>query len=176
MLSTGGRGLLALVLALLLAGCLGDTPQRARILAIDVVREHDRVVLQVEQQVQLSKTMLQAMQHGIALQFVHVVEGCEGTGGWQRAHPFVLRYAALRGVYELDNGVEVRRFSRRSALLAALDRRQLPLGRLPEACQGGLRLALNLTALPTPLRFPAFLQPAEWRLVSPVMRWQLGSD
>ena len=78
----------------------------------------------------------------------------------------------LQRAYELRQDGDVRRFARRGALLAALDRVRLNLlDAPPPDCAGRIQVALDLTSLPTPLRFPAFLQPSEWRLVSPPVAW-----
>ena len=159
-----------LALVLLLAGCLGDTPERARIVAVGVQRTVDGASLDVTQELRFSKTMRDALQNGIPLRLAYHVAGC----GVDQATVLRMRYAPLNRHYELqqEGSVQVRRFSRRSALFAALDRVRLPLRRAPaEDCVGRLEVALDLTSLPTPLRFPAFLDSAEWRMVSPPVPW-----
>jgi hypothetical protein len=165
-----GASLLLLLLPLLV-GCLGSTPERASISDARLVEGAAGPLLEVTQQLRLSDTMLAALDSGIPLRLAYRVGVC-------RAQPqgvtVELRFIALTGSYEmrLAGQSSVRRFARRSAMLAALDRVRLPLDDRPPAdCAGDIAVALDLTSLPTPLRFPAFLQPGEWRLVSPSFPW-----
>lgn len=157
---------------LLLAGCTGETPGRARIAAASMRDSGAGMVLEVEQQLRLSSTMLEALANGIPLRLVYAM----GCGDWRAAHYIELRYAPLQRAYTLRAaGSPPRRFGRRSALLAALDRVRLPLpDPQPTDCVGSVLVALDLTALPTPLRFPALLYPKDWRLVSPRAAWQIA--
>jgi hypothetical protein len=161
-------------LAVLLAGCVGETPDRARIASVDVRDSGAGMVLEVEQQLRWSPTMLEALANGIPLRLAYRME----CGNWRGAHVIELRYAPLQRAYAVQvAGMDARRFGRRSALLAALDRIRLPLPEgVPERCEGAIRVALDLTSLPTPLRFPALLRPEDWRLVSPEAPWQIGQD
>jgi hypothetical protein len=164
-------GLLALLAPLvLLGGCLGETPDRARIASAQTRDSGAGPVLEIEQQLRWSPRMLEALAHGIPLRLAYRLD----CGDWLSQQFLELRYAPLQRLYTLRSmdGRE-RRFGRRSALLAALDRVRLPLpDALPRACRGGVRMALDLTALPTPLRFPALLWPHDWRLVSPRAPWR----
>ena len=38
-------------------------------------------------------------------------------------------------------------------------------------CDGRVQVQLDLAALPTPLRFPAFFEPEQWQLASPSFAW-----
>lgn len=156
----------------LLAACAGETPERAQIAAVAVRDSGAGLVLEIEQQLQLSSTMLEALANGIPLRLAYAMD----CGAWHSSHYMELRYAPLQRAYALHSpGSPTRRFGRRSALLAALDRIRLPLAEgLPEGCQGSVLVALDLTSLPTPLRFPALLRPEDWRLVSPRAAWQPG--
>lgn len=163
----GWIGLLAPLLVL--GGCLGETPDRARIASAQARDSGAGAVLEIEQQLRWSPRMLEALGNGIPLRLAYQLD----CGDWRSQHFLELRYAPLQRAYTLRSmdGRE-RRFGRRSALLAALDRVRLPLPEpLPRACQGSVRMALDLTALPTPLRFPALLRPNQWRLVSPRASW-----
>ena len=166
------RGWIAMLFLPLLAGCLGATPERARIERVVVLTDAAGSLLEVDQDLQLSENMLRALAQGIPLRLVYRARGCRGAQAWQRDSAAELAYAPVRRVYELRlPGGELRRFARRSAMLAALDRIRLPVERVPEGCQGTLEVSLDLAALPTPLRFPAFFRPADWRLVSPEFVW-----
>ena len=163
--------MLLLGLLPLLGGCLGSTPQRASISEARLLDVGGAQLLEVTQQLRLSRTMLGALASGIPLRLGYRVDLC-------RAQPhgtaIELRYYALTRSYEMRIAGEAaaRRFSRRSALLAALDRVRLPLpGTVAADCTGEVAVALDLTSLPTPLSFPAFLEPGEWRLVSPATTW-----
>jgi hypothetical protein len=166
-----------LLACLVLAGCLGETPERARILAARSIDSGDGPVLEIEQALRFSPTMLEALGSGIPLRLVYVLDSCVGTPGWRSVHYVELRYAPLRRAYELHTGAaQPRRFARRSALLAALDRIRVPRpAQLPADCERGVLVALDLVSLPTPLRFPAFLRPDDWRMVSPSTPWQAAS-
>lgn len=168
------RQLSVLLATVLVTGCLGETPERASIASASVHDTGSGQVLEVEQQLRWSPRMLEALANGIPLRLAYHLE----CGPWQGAHVIELRYAPLQRAYTMQPaGGPARRFGRRTALLAALDRVRLPLPEtLPEVCAGGLRVALDLTALPTPLRFPALLHPEDWRLVSPRVPWQNAAD
>ncbi|MBD8525209.1 DUF4390 domain-containing protein [Pseudomarimonas arenosa] len=166
---------LLMLLSALLSGCLGSTPDRAELQTIGVLQSGERQFLLLQQRLSLSSTMLSALTNGVELSLGYQVSGCQAPYQAIAGHRVVLRYAPLRRAYELDQGeLGVRRFGRRSALLAALERIriELPPG-LPADCRGELSMALDLTRLPTPLRFPAFLRSAQWRLVSPSVPWQM---
>lgn len=168
------RSLALILLISLLAGCLGDTPERVSLRPLSVLASGDRHHLLVEQELHLSRTMLTALRNGVDLYLGYQVSGCGQPGSIIAWHTVTLRYAPLRRAYEVDQGaLGVRRFARRSAMLAALERIRIELpANLPAKCSGSLRMVLDLTRLPTPLRFPALLRPAEWRLVSPSVSWQ----
>lgn len=154
----------------LLTACLGATPERARIQRVAVLS--DGAGLEVDQQLRLSTTMLRALAQGIPLRLVYRARGCRGAPDWEQEVDALLAYAPVRRVYELRlPGGALRRFARRSAMLAALDRVRLPIGPVAQGCAGTLSVRLDLAALPTPLRFPALFRPADWRLISPEFAW-----
>lgn len=154
---------------LALAGCgLGETPERAEILEARVLERAGAIEL--GQRLVLSPTMLDALENGIPLRLGYRIDGCV-SGGVPRGFALELRYRPLARQYELRGADgELRHFGRRSALLAALDRVRLPLPGAAD-CGGRASVALDLVALPTPLRFPALMRPEEWRLVSPEYAW-----
>jgi hypothetical protein len=156
--------------SVLLSGCLGATPDRARIVQTRLIQEAGGAELELTQDLRFSRSMRDALAHGIPLRLVYGIEGC----GADVSYVLELRYEPLFRHYELRRGGEAqaRRFARRSTLLAALDRIRLPLPTAPKPdCNGWVSMALDLTALPTPLRFPALLQREEWRLISPRTAW-----
>lgn len=158
-----------------LAGCgLGETPDRAEILAVAPVA--GGAVLEVTQQLVLSPTMLEALDRGIPLRLAYRIDWCAASGRGSEGRVLELRHLPLSRHYELRQlpAGETLRFARRSALLASLDRVRLPLQLAAPDCGGTLGVALDLTALPTPLRLPAFLEPTQWRLVSPRYAWPSG--
>lgn len=164
-----------LLLASLLAGCLRDTPERAAITQVRVARTLDGATLDVTQELLFSPTVRDALRTGIPLRLVYQVTGCDAD----EAIVLRLRYAPLGRQYELqrEGDAAVRRFPRIDALFAALDRVRLPLRRVPrDGCSGRVAVALDLTSLPTPLRFPAFLDPEAWRMVSPPVVWPTPSS
>lgn len=169
------RSALSLLLAVPLAGCLGETPERARIVAARLVQDGGRAQLELTQELRFSRTMREALAHGIELRLNYWVRGC----GSDSLHVLRLRYVPLTRHYErrFQHEAQARTFARRSALLASLDRLRLALpGPPPAECRGSVAVALDLTSLPTPLRFPAWLRRAEWRLVSPPAPWPVPSS
>lgn len=169
------KSALSLLLALPLAACLGETPERARILDTRIVRDAGRAELELTQDLRFSRTMREALSHGIPLRLVYVIEGC----GVNALQGLELRYVPLTRRYEVQHmgQAQPRSFARRTALLASLDRIRIPLAGEPGAdCTGTVSVVLDLTTLPTPLRFPAFLERAEWRLVSPTVPWPSPSS
>lgn len=171
-LRVGAQRGAVLVSALLLGACgLGQTPDRARVLRVEPVAAG--TALEVTQSLRLSGTMLEALDRGIPLRLAYRVHWCAGSGRGEQRIALELHHLPLSRHYELRTLPDgaVQRFARRSALLAALDRVRLPLELAAPDCGGALAVALDLTALPTPLRFPAFLKPSEWRLVSAPLAW-----
>lgn len=157
--------------ALLLSACNGTTPERAQLLHVQPAAGGTQ--LEVTQRLVLSPTMLEALQRGIPLRLAYRIDWCQAAGRGAESAWLELRYLPLGHQYELHAlpGGEVLRFARLSALLAALDRVRLPLQLSAADCGGAVSMALDLTALPTPLRFPALLDPAQWRLVSAPLAW-----
>lgn len=154
----------------LLAGCLPDTPERALILAAQVRGDGAARQLELTQRLRFSPRMRDALEHGIPLRLSYRVRGC----GTERHFGAELRYSPLNRRYELlrPGDPQPRSFARSGALLDTLDRMRLPIGDgFAPGCTGEVKLGLDLTSLPTPLRFPAFLQPGDWRLVSPTVPW-----
>jgi len=155
----------------LLAGCLADTPERARIVEVQVSGEGAARQLELTQELVFSPRMRAALEHGIPLRLTYRVHGC----GIDWLLGVELRYSPLNRRFELlrPGDPQPRSFARSGALLDSLDRMRLPLGDLPPGCTGEVKLGLDLTTLPTPLRFPAFLKPGDWRMVSPPATWSI---
>lgn len=155
----------------MLAGC-ADGPQRAGISAARTVPGPDGLALEVTQRIELSETMHAALDHGIALRLVYEIDAC----GYARRRALWLRHAPLKRQYELqrEGDAEIRGFARLASLAAALDRVRLPLDLPADArCEGRVQVRLDPAALPTPLRFPAFFEPAQWHLSSPPFAWTM---
>jgi hypothetical protein len=118
-------------------------------------------------------SVLEALDHGIALDFVVTVQAqAAGVFGWRRnlavqQRHLQLRYFPLSRQYQLrdlDHG-EARSYAARALALAALEDLRLPL---PDwnavgAQQFRIEVALDRDTLPGALRLPALLRPA-WRL------------
>ncbi len=161
--------LLTLALLALPTGC-ADTPGNARITSASTRPGSDGLELVLTQQIELTQALREALDHGIALRLVYRIDSC----GHQRQRALWLRHAPLKRQYELwhEGASEVRDFARLTGLEAALDQVRLPLD-LPAAarCAGQGEVHLDLAALPTPLRFPAFFEPQQWRLRSTAFHW-----
>jgi hypothetical protein len=157
----------------LATACVGTTPERIELGHITWVGEPGAGALEFEQRLRLSATMLDALANGIPLRLVYGASGCVGGAEWRVNYSLELSYSPLRRVWETrSSSGELRAFARRHQMLAALDRVRMPIGTEPPVeCRGEVMAALDLTALPPPLRFPALLRPQEWRLVSESMPW-----
>lgn len=151
------------------AGC-ADPPERAHILAARTLQGVDGLHLELTQEIELSQAMRDALDHGIPLRLAYRIQVC----GQHRERALWLRHAPLNRQYEMqrEGDAEVRGFARLPALAAALDRVRLPLDLPADArCDGRAEVRLDLAALPTPLRFPAFFEPEQWQLASPPFAW-----
>lgn len=153
-------------LALVLPGCASPTPERAEILHAGIRDEGSRATLEVEQRLRFSAIMLDALSNGISLRLRYELLGCDDL----QAPALRLSYSPLTDEYELERvgGGEstMRRFARRSAMLAALRRVRLPIVPASRHCADGVRVEFDLASLPTPLRLPALLDRADWALQS----------
>lgn len=158
------------MLATLLSGCAEPPSARARIDSARTVPGPDGRVLELTQQLTLSEAMREALDHGIALRLRYDIQVC----GRHQQRALWLRQAPLSRRYELqyEGDEEIRGFARLNTLLAALDRIRLVLDLPSEVdCPGQVQVRLDLAALPTPLRFPAFARPAHWHLASAPQTW-----
>ena len=166
------RRLAIVALAVVGAGCSAPSAERASLDRVEVERGVDGPVLVVDQRLQFSRTMLRALTQGIPLRLDYRLHGCGASSRWEHRAALEMSFASVRRVYELRDGSgEVRRFARRSALLAALDRVRIPLDDVPAACAGQVSAALDPDALPAPLRLPAWLESDEWRMQSESRSW-----
>lgn len=157
-------------MALTLLTACTEPVQHAHIHAAHTLPGMDGLQLELTQHIVLTDAMRDALDHGIALRLLYRIEVC----GQRRQRAVWLRHAPLKRQYELQHeGMsEVRDFARLSALEAALDRIRLSLDLPADAhCAGQVQVQLDLAALPTPLRFPAFFQPQQWRLHSGSRTW-----
>ncbi len=169
-MGSSSRCWVAALSLLLLAACGGRTPERAVLLQART-GGGEQPWIEIEQRLRFSPTLIEALDSGIPLQLGYRFDWCEGAHA--QGAQLQLRYAPLGAHYELAGiAGPARRFAQRAALLAALDRVRLPLAKAPPAeCALVAEVALQLTALPTPLRFPALFEPDQWRLVSAETRW-----
>lgn len=153
----------------LLSGC-ADAPERAEILSARTLPGIDGLHLELTQRIELTATMRDALDHGIQLRLSYRIHAC----GLRRERALWLRHAPLNRQYQMqrEGDSEVRSFARLPALAAALDRVRLPLDLPADArCHGRVEVQLDLAALPTPLRFPAFFEPEQWQLASAPFAW-----
>ena len=158
----------------------GDTAQ-LRVRGADV----NQGVLTAHLQWQPSEAVLDALDHGIVLDFVVDLRAYGPAHlGWRstlaRAERHIeLRYFPLSRRYQLrdlDRG-DTRSYAARSLLLAALEdlRLELPEPWQRSAASGfALRVELDRDRLPGALRLPALLRP-DWRLSSGDYQWQPSS-
>jgi len=153
-----------------LYGC-GRDPQHGllnRLLVKSVQVQENRLVARLD--VQLSATVAQALDRGIPLALILETRFASATPTeWQAR--IVLNYHAMTRQYQLilpAGDAVTRTFPSRRALLAAL-RRSVRL-QLPAAYRGDVplrsRLRLDRSALPAPLRLPAYVMPS-WQTRTP---------
>jgi hypothetical protein len=157
-------GLIALLGAL--CACSAARDQRASIEDVRRQRSAGLDSLLLQQRLDFSPRMLEALSHGIALRLDYALSFCDGRvrtteALWLRYYPLAREFEA-RWQGE-DSG---RRFARRGALLASLDQVRLPLPDAARRCAGQVSLSLAPEALPAPLRFPALIGLQDWRLAS----------
>lgn len=165
------RVLIAALTVGALTACSGDS----RIASARIERE-PAPVLDTTLQLALSDQVLEALDRGVALTLRFRVAGQLLRGKVITSRRVGLRWLPLTQQYQLvdlDLG-SVRNFSRRAKLLAALDRVRLSLpaewSTLQPDSDCSLQIALEIDALPAPLRLPALLSSA-WNLDPPVHRW-----
>lgn len=172
------KNIASLLAATLLAACsTASDDARLRIRSADI----GQGVLTARLQWQPSGAVLDALEHGIALDFVVDVRayatrrfGWNSTLARARRH-LELRYFPLSRRYQLRDvdGGETRTYAARSLLLAALEDLRLTLpDDWPAANAAGytLRIDLDPERLPGALRLPALLR-AGWRLSSGDYAW-----
>lgn len=162
---------LCVSMAALLGACAPQPQVRAEIESVLRVGGRQSPALEVQQRLDFSPRMLDALSNGIALRLDYRIEACAGAVADDQA--LWLRYYPLAREFELrwqgsDTG---RRFARRSALLAALDQVRIALPAAAAGCAGQLSLELKATALPAPLRLPALLGLEDWRLAAGPHPW-----
>lgn len=156
-----------LALAVLISGCRAGEAgpaAEARLDSARVLQGAAGAALELDQSLRLNPRMLDALSNGIALRLEYRLRACAGR--LQSRPALWLRYFPLPQQYELRWQGEPagRRFERRSALLAALDRVRVPLEPTMAECAGEVRMELDRAALPAPLRFPALIGLEDWRL------------
>lgn len=126
-----------------------------------------------------SAQLLAALDRGVPL-VLRIEIDARGARRLDAVRRIELRYLPLAQRYawtDLETG-GTRTFARRSLLLAALDRVRLPLDAdwadLPAGTRCTLSVALDIDALPPPLRLPALFSP-RWRLDLPEHAWTAGA-
>jgi hypothetical protein len=167
--------LLAAAAVLLLGACHGGgTIESARI------DGGAAPVLDARLRLAPSPALLQALDRGVPLVLRLDLRARDGAGARDATHRILLRFLPLARQYawtDLDTGA-VRYFARQTLLLAALDRVRLPLdpswADLAPGAHVTLSVALDVDALPAPLRLPALLSP-RWRLNPPDFAWTAGN-
>ncbi len=166
---------LALAASVLLAACHGGgTIESARI------DTGPAPALDARLRLEPSPELLEALDRGVPLVLRVDLRARDASGARASTHRILLRFLPLARQYawtDVDTGA-VRYFARAPLLLAALDRVRLPLDAswsdLAPGTRCTLSIALDVDALPAPLRLPALLSP-RWRLDPPDFAWTAGS-
>lgn len=125
-------------------------------------------MLEADLDINLSQIALDALDHGIPLVLEFDIRPDAGPRQkvrWELSFlPLMRRYQLL-----IDDSAP-RFFSSRVQLLAALDRIRILLTDA-SASSGQIRLRLDTSALPAPMRLPALIESG-WRLRAPAAEWQ----
>jgi hypothetical protein len=163
-----------------LAGCGGGAADPLRVTSAEV----SQGVLSARLQWQPNEVVLDALDHGIVLDFVLDLRAYGAAHlGWrdtlgQTRRRIELRYFPLSRRYQLrdlDSG-ETRSYAARALLVAALEdvRLDLPPGwQQPGATGYALQVELDRERLPGALRLPALLR-REWHLSSKDYSWPVA--
>jgi Domain of unknown function (DUF4390) len=172
------------IFVLAIAGCAAarDPLPELAIRSAALSAQSDGAVLRMNLDWRPSAAMLDALDHGIALDLrVQLSVLGAPRWGWRPdlaalTRHLQLRYYPLSRQYQLreSGGGEVRSFAARAALIAALENLRLPLSvstlTLEQAASYRLRVGLDTDALPGALRLPALIDPA-WRMRSADFAW-----
>ncbi|MGB8635389.1 MAG: DUF4390 domain-containing protein [Rhodanobacteraceae bacterium] len=157
----GAPGLLGLVvIALSACSAGGDRPQ-LDLPRASIVTQAGGVALNLDLRFRPSTVQLDAMDHGVPLNFTIRVMGDGGAPAVSTG--IGLRYFPLSRRYQLHLGAgDDRSFALRGYLLDALQRLSLPLPHDPCPGSGACRVEarLDYSRLPGALRLPALLRPA----------------
>ncbi len=125
-------------------------------------------MLEADLDIELSPIALDALDHGIPLLLefdIRPLAGPRQKARWELSFlPLMRRYQLL------IDGSAPRFFSSRVQLLAALDRIRIQLND-GSGGSGQIRLRLDTSALPAPMRLPALLESG-WRLRADAADWQ----
>lgn len=156
----------AVLFLLVLTSCMPVQAPRAVIEDARLRQRGEALQLDVQQRLDFQPRMLEALSNGIALRLDYRIDYCAGRGHALRS--LWLRYYPLASEFELrwQGADSSRRFARRGALLAALDRVRIELPGDAADCDVVLQLRLERSALPAPLRFPALVGLQDWHLES----------
>jgi hypothetical protein len=155
---------------LLLGACSGSDAPRAVIEEIRPLQRGALLQLEVQQRLDFQPNMLDALSNGIGLRLDYRIDYCRPAQRTLRS--LWLRYYPLANEFEMrwEGEPHGRRFARRGALLAALDQVRIELPDAAAGCELALRVQLERSALPAPLRFPALIGLQDWRLASAPFR------
>lgn len=169
----------AAALALLLTGCAlvyEQAPGELVVRGARFVPAVEGTILELALDCRLSGPMSDALDRGIPLTFKVEVQ-VDASPILRRLE---LRYFPLSRRYLLrdpDSGRVLRSYAASAALLDGMRGLQLPLGtdsaRLTGR-QASVRVGLERSALPGPLRLPALFEPA-WHLRSAEYAWPIGA-
>lgn len=155
---------------MLLAQAGLTTPATAQRLALEGVELISTTPLMLAPQltVDLGPRAAAALEAGVALDFLLELE-LQAPQRLRVTRHLGLRYSPLLQRYELDiEGQGVRGYDFPSALLAGLERALLVFPEVSDctaACSGRVRLQLDRSRLPAPLRLPSLFE-ADWQLDS----------
>lgn len=134
------------------------------------VNAEDDKQLAITQRVQITQAMFEALDSGINLYFDYQIHVCAAA---PMRRELMIAGRVVDGGYAVRWAGQTRTFATQADLLAGLDRLSMTLPASVSAdCQGAVQVLLALTRLPTPMRFPAFFHPDDWRLSSPLVPWQ----
>lgn len=177
------RSIASLCAVAALGGCdvlRHQTPGSLEVRGARIVVAADGAQLDLALDCQLNGPMSDALEHGIPITLRIDLSAESAREDINERRDIELRYFPLTRRYQLrDSGDgNERSFSAYGALVDALGALRVPLpepfGELSPGTRVRVRVGLDHSALPGPLRLPAILEPA-WRLVAPEHAWTVAA-
>ncbi len=177
------RSIASLCAAVALGGCdllRHQAPGSLDVREARIVAAADGAQLDLALDCRLNGPMSDALEHGIPITLRIDLAADAQPARLRERREIELRYFPLTRRYQLRDlhGRSERNFSAYGALIDALGALRVPVpaefADLAAGTRLRVRVGLDHSALPGPLRLPAILEPA-WRLVAPEHAWTVAA-